>query len=100
MILYPWRNPFILPVEHNGTNQYFLFMEWFADGDDTRPGDSNESLSRIYVGRSEASPLGPFKDRIGNHLDVRSSAILEDERTISVVSAVWGANCMGLVTMW
>ena len=88
------RNPFILPVERNGTKQYFLFVEWFGDGD--RPGDSNESLSRIYVGRSEESPLGPFKDRIGNRLDIRSKAILGDERTISIVSAAWGANCDGV----
>ena len=47
-----------------------------------------------HVGRSEESPL-PVKDRIGNRLDIRAKAILGDERTISIVSAAWGANCDG-----
>ena len=89
------QNAFVWPRLKNATKEYYLFVEWF--GDDTTEAAENETmLSRIYVGRSIGSPMGPFFDRIGNNLKSRYEVVLGDARTISIVSAVWGANCDGV----
>ena len=82
----------------NVTERSSTFCLWSGLGTEIA-GDSNESLSRIYVGRSEESPLGPFKDRIGNRLDIRSRPSLA--MSVPLVSSLrHGAQiAMVLVTM-
>lgn len=88
------QNAFVLPRQKNGSTEYFLFVEWFDDGAvDTI---HNDSVGRIYVGRSLRSPTGPFYDRIGNEMGSRSHVVLGGARTISILSARWGANCDGV----
>ena len=87
------QNAFVLPTRRNRTAEYFLFVEWFGGVKDAV---NESSTSRIYVGRSRVSPTGPFYDRIGNRMSHRYEVLLGDERTISIVSARWGANCNGL----
>ena len=83
------QNAFIWPRRYNGTSEYYLFVDWFGHEEK----DVNSSLSRIYVGRSVDSPTGPFLDRLGNDMSTRSHIVPGDTRTISIVSALWGANC-------
>ena len=88
------QNAFVLSAGRNGTGDYFLFVEWFGPLPNSSEAQNN-SLSRVYVGRSRGSPIGPFIDRIGNDMNRRSEVVLGDQRTISIVSAAWGANCDG-----
>jgi hypothetical protein len=90
------RNGFVLPVNSSGRATYFLFVDWYADDRRGVPATGNESLARVYAGRSVGSPLGPYLDRDGNDMKLRRAVILGDRRTIHVLSAQWGANCDGV----
>lgn len=87
---------FVLPIQRNGTAEYFLFVQWFSHCDSCETGSGDKrTLSRIYVGRSVGSPVGPFYDRIGQPMNERTAEIISGSRTVHILTAVWGSNCGG-----
>ena len=96
------QNAYVLPMTaRDGTPEYFMFVEWYGGSDrGSKPEGSHtpaneSSLSRVFVGRSRGSPIGPYLDRLGNNMNDRVGHVLGGTRTISIASAVWGANCDG-----